>query len=50
MLFRSPLDDPQIAIAVIMEASGGGGAKAAPIAQKIMQEFFYGDSLKQEVP
>lgn len=46
----APLDDPQIAIAVIMEASGGGGAKAAPIAQKIMQEFFYGDSLKQEVP
>lgn len=44
----APLDDPKIAVAVIMEASGGGGAMAAPVAQKIMQEFFYGDSLKRE--
>ncbi len=44
----APLDDPKIAVAVIMEASGGGGMMAAPVAQKIMEEFFYGDSLKRE--
>jgi penicillin-binding protein 2 len=36
----APLDNPEIAVAVIMEASGGGGAVAAPVAQKIMQKYF----------
>ena len=36
----APLDDPQIAVAVVLEAAGGGGAMAAPIARKVMMAFF----------
>lgn len=36
----APLDDPQIAVAVIMEAAGGGGAVSAPIAKKVMKAYF----------
>ena len=36
----APLDDPQIAVAVIMEAAGGGGSVAAPIAHKVLMAFF----------
>ena len=36
----APLDDPQIAVAVVLEAAGGGGALAAPIARKVMMAFF----------
>lgn len=36
----APLEDPQIAVAVIMEAAGGGGAVAAPIARKVLMAFF----------
>ncbi len=36
----APLYDPQIAVAVILEAAGGGGAKAAPIARKVMMAYF----------
>ena len=36
----APLDDPQIAVAVVLEAAGGGGSMAAPIARKVMMAFF----------
>lgn len=36
----APLDDPQIAVAVIMEAAGGGGAVSGPIARKVMMAYF----------
>ena len=36
----APLYDPQIAVAVILEAAGGGGAKAAPIVRKVMMSYF----------
>jgi len=36
----APLEDPQIAVAVIMEAAGGGGAVAAPIARKVLMAYF----------
>lgn len=36
----APLYDPQIAVAVILEAAGGGGAKAAPVAQKVLMAYF----------
>ena len=36
----APLDDPQIAVAVIMEAAGGGGAVSGPIARKVLMAYF----------
>ena len=36
----APLYDPEIAVAVIMEAAGGGGAVSGPIAKKVMQAYF----------
>ena len=38
----APYEDPLIAIAVIVENGGGGGAIAAPIARKCLEKFFYG--------
>lgn len=35
----APLDDPQIAIAVIVENAGHGGSKAAPIARKVFDAY-----------
>jgi penicillin-binding protein 2 len=37
----APVDDPQIAVATLVEhAEGGGGAVAAPITQQVMETFF----------
>lgn len=41
----APLDDPQIAVALIMEAAGGGGSVSAPIVRKVLMAFF---GLKEE--
>lgn len=38
----APLDNPEIAVAVIQEAEGGGGAKSAPICRKVMEAYFAG--------
>ena len=35
----APVDDPQIALAVIVEHGGGGGSVAAPIARKILDAY-----------
>jgi penicillin-binding protein 2 len=35
-----PLDDPQIAVAVVVENAGHGGTVAAPIAGKILNAYF----------
>ena len=35
----APIDDPKIAIAVIVENGGGGGSVAAPIARAIMDAY-----------
>jgi penicillin-binding protein 2 len=35
----APVDDPQIAVAVIVEHGGGGGAVAAPIARRILDAY-----------
>ncbi len=35
----APANDPQIAVAVIVENGGHGGSVAAPIAGKIMKQF-----------
>ena len=40
----APVENPQIAVAVILEYSGAtGGGKAAPIAREILEEYFKGD-------
>ncbi|HCL94408.1 MAG TPA: penicillin-binding protein 2, partial [Gammaproteobacteria bacterium] len=36
----APVDNPQIAIAVVVENGGSGAKVAAPIARKIMDRFF----------
>ena len=36
----APYDKPQIALAVVLENAGHGGAKAAPIGRKMMENYF----------
>ncbi|MGD2137030.1 MAG: penicillin-binding protein 2 [Gammaproteobacteria bacterium] len=38
----APVEDPQIAVAVIVEHGGGGGSVAAPIARTIMDAYLEG--------
>jgi penicillin-binding protein 2 len=38
----APIEDPRIAIAVIVENGGGGGATAAPVARRIMDAYLGG--------
>jgi penicillin-binding protein 2 len=40
----APLDKPEITVGVVLENAGGGGAIAAPIAQKILMAYFYPDT------
>lgn len=35
----APLEDPRIAVAVVVENGGHGGSAAAPIARKVMDEY-----------
>ncbi|MDR1952665.1 MAG: penicillin-binding protein 2 [Elusimicrobiota bacterium] len=37
----APADDPEIAIAVIVENGGGGSANAVPIGRKIYEAYFF---------
>lgn len=54
----APMDDPKIAICVMVENSGFGSVAAAPIAREILNEFFYPDRprrkdsifVQQEIP
>jgi penicillin-binding protein 2 len=38
----APADDPKIAIAVLVENGGFGGAAAAPIAEKVLDAYLLG--------
>jgi penicillin-binding protein 2 len=38
----APVEDPQIAVAVVVENSGEGSVYAAPICRQVMEAFFYG--------
>ena len=40
----APVDNPQIAVAVIVENGGGGGSVAAPIARTIMDAYLQADA------
>lgn len=40
----APIEDPQIAVAVIVENGGHGGSTAAPIAKKIMDAYLLNSS------
>jgi penicillin-binding protein 2 len=47
----APVDDPKIAIAVIVENGGHGGSVAAPIARKLMDQYLLGNTaIKVNVP
>lgn len=43
----APMDNPQIAIAIIVENAGWGGAISAPIAQKLLMKYF---NIKPQLP
>lgn len=43
----APANDPQIAVAVIVEHGGHGGSVAAPIAGKIMKQYILGPEEKE---
>lgn len=40
----APVDDPRIAVAVIVENGGHGGSAAAPIARKVMDQYLLGNT------
>ncbi|WP_019024953.1 MULTISPECIES: penicillin-binding protein 2 [unclassified Thioalkalivibrio] len=40
----APADDPQIAVAVLVEHGGSGGRVAAPVAREVMDAFLKGDA------
>ncbi|WP_456380049.1 penicillin-binding protein 2 [Thiolapillus sp.] len=43
----APVEDPQIAVAVIVENGGHGGATAAPVAKQVMDAWLLKDGGKQ---
>jgi penicillin-binding protein 2 len=42
----APVEDPRIAVAVIVENSGSGGAIAAPVARKVMDQYLLGEQVR----
>ena len=38
----APLEEPTIAVAVVVENGGGGSSVAAPIARKVMDTYLLG--------
>jgi penicillin-binding protein 2 len=46
----APYENPEIAISVIIENGGHGGATAAPIARKFLEKYFFGHLIPRYVP
>lgn len=44
----APVENPQIAVAVIVENGGGGSTTAAPIARKVMDAYLVGEDAVKE--
>jgi len=44
----APFENPQIALAVVVENAGFGATWAAPIAQKMIQAYLLKDNKKQK--
>jgi penicillin-binding protein 2 len=44
----APVEDPRIAIAIIVENGGGGGSTAAPLARQIMDAYLGGSAVPDE--
>ena len=42
----APFDNPKIAVAVMLENSGFGGAKAAPLAGLVVEKYLYGQLIR----
>jgi len=45
----APYENPEIAVAVLVENAGGGGAIAAPMARKFLEMYFYGKLIPRPV-
>jgi len=43
----APFEHPEVAVAVILENAGGGGANAAPLARQVLEMYFYGKLMSQ---
>lgn len=46
----APADDPQIAIAVVIEHGGYGGVAAAPVVRRVLEHYFGIDYSRSSVP
>ena len=44
----APFDNPKIAVAVLLENSGFGGAKAAPLAGLVMEKYLYRELIRNK--
>lgn len=42
----APYENPKIAVAVIIENAGYGGTEAAPIAGRVMEQYLYGEIIR----
>lgn len=45
----APVDDPQLAFAILVEHAGGGGRNAAPIASRVIQRFLDGQEFRDDL-
>jgi len=45
----APIEDPQVAIAIIVENAGSGSSKAAPLARALLDEYFSKNPVVKEI-